>query len=645
MFDLFRTRAKMVRYLLGGILLLVAISMVVTLIPGFNPSTGGESQVVAEIGGEKLLVSEVQRNISAQMRNKAFPANMASIFAPQITDQMISEYAMAYQAQRMGFQVTEADLVAAIREILPQLFDGDNFAGQQAYAAVLAQQQMSIPQFENTLRKQLLIEKVQTLAVEALVISNQEAEAEFHRRRDKVKIDYIAIDPVALQSQAVVTPEEVKTYFDQNRGSFQIPPKRSLAILLIDEDRLAQSITVPEADVRRAYEANKESYRQLEGVHARHILLTTTDAPKEEIPKIRARAEELLKKLKGGADFAELARKYSQDPGSASKGGDLSWVVRGQTAKEFEDALFSLKPNQISDIVTTAYGFHIIQALEKREARLRTFDEVAPELAAELKKRLVYDAMQNVSDQAKAALTRDPQAAEKIAADLKIQLIRADRVGSGDPIPQIGVSRDLDEALATLRKNDVSPIVQVSPTRLAVAVVTEEYPARPAELREVEGTIRQQLIQQKLAMIVEERAKAAMQRVKAANGDLKQVAQAMGLEFKTTPEFTFEGAAEGLGSASYVPEAFTREVGSVFGPVEVGEKRFICKVTGKTPADVSEFAAARQDIVDEVKNRRARQRLEVLQDAVRNQLIKDGKLKINQAVIKRLVANYSNAQG
>jgi peptidyl-prolyl cis-trans isomerase D len=397
--------------------------------------------------------------------------------------------------------------------------------------------------------------------------------------------------------------------------------------------------------LRRAYEINKENYRMPERVHARHILLTTTDRPKEEIPKIKTRAEDLLKQLKQGADFAELAKKDSQDPGSAAKGGDLDWVVRGQTVKPFEDAAFSLKPRELSGIITTDYGFHIVQVLEKQEARLRPFAEVQPELAGELKKRAVYDAMQSRSDQAKAALTRDPAAAEKIAAELKIQLVRAGEVGGGNPIPQIGVSRELDEAVSALRKNEVSPIVQLSPTRLAVAAVTEVRPARPAELAEVEARIRQQLTEQELGKIVEERAKAALERSRATNGDLKQVGQALGLEYKAAPEFTFDGAAEGLGSAGYLREAFTRDVGSVFGPVVVGEKRFICKVTGKTPANMIELAAQRSDMVEQVKARRARQRVDVLQDSLKDQLVKEGKVKINQAVINRLVSSYSATKG
>ena len=328
MFDLFRSRAKATRYLMGGLLMMVAVMMVVTLIPGINAPSRTDSQVLAEIGGNELTWTEVQRTVQAQIQNKAFPSQMASVFIPQITDRMIAEYAMAYEAQRLGFVVTDADVVTTIRAMMPQLFEGENFAGREAYAAVLAQQNMTIQQFESILRKQLLIEKLQSLTMEGVVVSDREVEAEFHRSADQVKIEYILIDPGKLLPEVVLKPEELQAHFNANRNSYQLPEKRSAQILIVDEAAVAQSITIPEAELRRAYDQNKDSYRLPERVHVRHILLKTTDKSTEETAKIKIRAEELLKQIRQGADFAELAKKNSEDPGSAAKGGDLDWVVR-----------------------------------------------------------------------------------------------------------------------------------------------------------------------------------------------------------------------------------------------------------------------------------------------------------------------------
>ncbi len=376
---------------------------------------------------------------------------------------------------------------------MPQLFQGDNFAGEQAYAATLAQQNMTIAQFESTLRKQLLVSKLRGLVVEGIVVSPQDVESEFRRKNDKVKLEYVAIAPAKYLSQVVVKPEEIQDYFGKNRTGFQVPEKRSVQVVVIDEAKVSQSVTVPDAELRQAYEMNKDSYRLPERVHVRHILLKTTDKPKADVDKLKARAEELVKQIRQGADFAALAKKYSEDPASAVKGGDLGWVSRGQTVKAFEDAAFTLKPKETSSVITTEYGFHILQVLEKQEAKLRPFEEVKAQLAEERKKQLVFNSMQTLSDQARAALSKDPQAAEKVARDLNLELVTADKIGPGEPIPTIGVSRELEDAIASLRKGEVSPIVQVGQNKLAVAVVTEIFPAHPAELAEVEGQIRERL--------------------------------------------------------------------------------------------------------------------------------------------------------
>jgi peptidyl-prolyl cis-trans isomerase D len=642
MFDLFRSRAKATRYLMGGLLMMVAVMMVVTLIPGINAPSRTDTQVLAEIGGDALTWTEVQRTVQSQLQNRAFPPQMASIFIPQIADKMIAEYAMAFEAERLGFAVTDADVVTTIRAMIPQLFEGENFAGREAYAAVLAQQNTTIQQFEGILRKQLLIEKLQSLAMEGVVVSDREVEAEFHRSADGVKIEYIFIDPGKLLPEVVIKPEELQAHFNANRNSYQLPEKRSAQILIVDEAAVAQTITIPEAELRRAYDQNKDSYRLPERVHVRHILLKTTGKPKEEVAKIKIRAEELLKQIRQGADFAELAKKNSEDTASAVKGGDLDWVMRGQTVKAFEEAAFSMKPKETSNVITTEYGFHIVQVLEKQEARLRPFEEAKTQLDAELKKQRVFDTMQNLSDQARAALVKDPKAAEKIAGDLKLQLVRADKVGPDEPLPGIGTSRELLDAISPLRRNEVTPTVQIAPTKLAVAVVTEVFPARQAEFAEAEGKIRSELGTQKLKQLTEQRAKEAYSRAVAMNGDLKKAAQAMGLEWKATPAFTLEAAAEGLGPAENVRKAFTHAVGYIFGPVTVNDRKFICKVTEKLIADAGQLAARRQELVDQLKTGKARERMELFQQNLRDRLVKEGKLKIHQDVINRLAASFSN---
>jgi len=640
MFDLFRSRAKAVRYLLGALLMLVAISMVVTLIPGWGSSGGGQDQVVAEIAGGILSLREVQIQIQAALRAKSFPHEMAALYVPQMIDQMITERALAYEAERLGFRVTEEDVAQAIRAALPQLYQGGKFVGKEFYAEILRQQNMTIPEFEAAFRQQLLLNNLRDMVAQAAIVTPDEVEQEYRRRNDRIKLEYVVISPAKLRSQVSASLEEIKSYFEKNRPLFQIREKRSVELLVIDEDRIGRRIAVPDAELRRSYEVNKDQYRLPERVHARHILLKTTDKPKEEIPKIEARAEELLKQIKGGADFAELARKSSEDPGSASKGGDLGWIARGQTVKAFEDTAFSLSPKATSHVIKTEYGFHILQVLEKQEARVKPFEEVKDEIAKELKRQRVFETMQSLADQARAELIKSPQQAAQTVQRLDLPLLKAEKVAPGDPLPEVGTNPTVAEAIAGLAKGQVTQALQLEGNKLVIAVLTDVFPGRQAELSEVEKEVRERIVNEKLTKRVEERAREVLEKAKASNGDLKKVAKETGLELKSTQEFGPDGAADGIGPASYVYEGFTKDVGSVFGPVESSGDRFICKVAAKIPADPSKLGAQREAIRGDLKAKKARQREELFADSLRTHLIKEGKIKIHEDVIRRLTASY-----
>jgi len=639
MFDLFRSRAKAVRYLLGFLLLLVAISMVVTLIPGWGTQGDPGEQIVAEIGDAALTLREVQFEMQRELRNRSFPAGMAATQLPRIIERMITDRALAYQAGRMGYQVTEADLSETIRAAIPQLFPDGKFVGREAYASVLAQQNLTIPEFETTLRRQMLMMKLSHLASEGVVASPAEVEAEFKRRKEKVKLEYIALSRENYLSQVSLTREEILADYQRNKTLLNAPEKRSLSMLVVDEAEVSKQFSMPEAELRKAYDANLDNFRLPERVRVRHILLKTTDRPQNEIPTLRAKAEDLLKQIRAGADFAELARKNSEDTTTAVKGGDLDWIVRGQTVKAFEDTAFSLKPKQVSNVVNTEYGLHILEVLEKQEARLKPFEEVKEQLAAEVKRQAVYELMQRVADQAHDELSKSPQQAREIAGRLGVAFHRLEKLGYGDPIPVLGASQEFFESIATLKPGEVTPVIQGGGNQLVVAALTEVHPARPAELSEVEKDIRERLTSEKAVEMLEKQAKEAFEKAKTSGGDLKRLAQALKVELKTTQEFAADGAADGIGSASEVHQAFLLPVGEVF-LVSLAERRLICKTASRTPADLSQLPAQREALVAALKSRKQRQRTDLFEDSLRAGLMREGKLKINEDVIKRLIAGY-----
>jgi peptidyl-prolyl cis-trans isomerase D len=642
MFNLFRSRTKAVKYLLTALLSVVALSMVTYLIPGYMTSEDSNDQIVADIGKESLTVREAEESLRRALKSKQLPQELVQLYVPQIIDQMIAERALAYEAERLGFDVSKDELADTIRMSIPSLFPNGEFAGTEAYASFLAQQNMSIQEFERNLRKQMLLTRLKDLVLEGVVVTPMEVVKEYQRKNNKVKLDYVAFSPDKLRAQAAaaVTAKEVQDYYAKNGAQYKTAEKRGFDVLVIDPGRISETLTIPDADLMRKYNANLDHYRIPERVNVRHILLKTTDKPPAEIPKIQAKAEDLLKQLKGGADFAELAKKYSEDPGSGSKGGDLGWVTRGQTVKPFEDAAFSLKPKELSGVIKTEYGFHIIQVLEKESAHVKPFSEVKNELAQDNKKQLINERLQTLADQGRAALAKDPRQGEAIAKELGISFVRVDKAAPGDPIPQVGINKEFEDTVAGLKKGEVSQVTQIPGNKLVVVTVTNIFPSEPAGLAEVEGKIRQTLIESKVAQLLNERVAQLLSKAKADGNDLQKAAKSMGMEVKTTQEFGLDGAADGIGSATALTQAFTLGTGEVFGPVKIGDQQFICKVQAKVPADMSKLVFQQADIVAAVKKSKVQERDELFEDGLVTRLVNEKKIIIHKDVIKRLVASY-----
>ena len=645
MFNLFRSRAKSVRILLGALLGMVALMMVVTLIPGgWGGGGGGQDRIVAEVGDEVITVDQVQQRVRMITRNRQIPRELAEAYVPQIVESLVNERVMAYEARRLGFAVTPDDLARGLHMLVPVLFQGGQFIGKEAYARLLQEQNLTIPQFEENVRLQMLGSKLEEMVAQGVLVSPDEIVRAYERLNEKVKLEYAALTPDKFRSQVSVSPEEIQKQYEAQKATFRIPEKRSLQMLVVDQAKVAARTAAPEQELRRLYAVNREDFRMPERVHVRHILLKTADKPPAEVAKLQQKAEDLVKQLKAGGDFAELAKKNSEDTGptgSAAKGGDLGWIVRGQTVKNFENTAFSLAPKQLSGAIATEYGIHILQAIEKEPARLKPFEEVKDALAAEWKTQRVADAVERLADQAHVQLVKNPAGAGEIARQLDLDVVKADKIGAGDPAPELGVNPDFAAAIERLPRGGVAPVMDTPGNKKVIAVVTEVFPARPAELSEVESQIRSALTQQKLTKLVEAKARELAEKAKAAGGDLQKAAQSLGLEVKTTQEFSREGAADGIGPASVVMQAFNEPAGGVFGPVPMQDSRFVCKVVGKVPADPGKLTPEqRASIENEIRSRKSRARVDLFQDSLRTALLQQKKIKIHGDAITRIVDGF-----
>lgn len=641
MFDLFRSREKSVRWLLGALLGLVALSMVITLVPNYSGMGGRVDQtVVAEIGDDTITTTEVRQALTRAMRAGSIPHGLEQVYAPMLVQQMIAERAVSFEASRLGMEVSEDELASAIQTTLPQLFQSGKFAGKEIYASYLEQMNTTIPEFERDLKKQILLQRIESLALEGTVVTPAQVEEDYRKRNEKIKVEYMHLAPEKFASQVTASSEEIAANFNQNKATYMVPEKRDYLVYQIDQGKIAASLTVSEQDLRRAYAEQRERFRIPERVKVRHILLKTADKPQPEVQAARKKIEDLLKQIKGGADFATLAQKNSDDTASAVKGGDIDWITRGQTVPEFEKAAFTLKPGELSGVITTVYGFHILKVEQKELPHLKTFEEVKGELQTEVQQARASEKVQTLAEQLRAALGRSAAEAEKLARENGINGVTFQKIGLADALPGIGRNPQFSEAVSGLKKGGVTAPIGLSPTQLALAQAVEVYPARPAELAEVQDQVKAAVVAVKLKKLMADKTKEAAQKLSAGE-DLASVAKKLGAEVKTTStEFSRDGAAEGIGAAVQIEGAFSKKVGETAGPFELSNGTYFAKVLSRTEADMTQLAAQRAQIVNNLKNRAARERRDLFTDGLVDMLVKQKKIKIHDENIKRLVAAY-----
>jgi peptidyl-prolyl cis-trans isomerase D len=542
------------------------------------------------------------------------------------------------EAERLGYQVTDQDVADTIRQMIPNLFPDGKFVGKDVYAGMLAQQNLTIEQFENDLKRQILLTRMRNIAMEGIIVTPAEIEAAYRKKGEKIKIEWVKLTAEKYKAESQPSANDVMEYFKANGSRYMTPEKKNLTVLIADQAKLEASLNPTDIDLQAIYAKNQDTYRTPERVKVRHILVMTKDKPPADEPMLKTKADDVLKQVRAGGDFAKLAKEYSEDPGSKDKGGEY-WVQKDSgMVQQFKDAAFRLKPGE-SDLVKTDYGYHVFQVMEKQAAGLHSFSEVKGEMADQWKKQRANELVQRAGDQAGAALKKDPGHAEKVAADFNMQVVKVDGYTGGE-VPGFGVSPDFSTAVAGTRKGEVSQAVTAD-NKIAVAYVNDATAPHASAYEDVQSQIRDSIAQTRSSAAVQTHARELMDKASAAGGDFAKVAKGMGLEVKTSAEFDRSGAIDGLGAATYVTTAFDKPVGAVFGPTGTPDGgTLVGKVVARAAPDLSQLPAQRAAVRDDIKTQRARDRNILFEVGVKDMLIKQGKIKIHQDVINRLISSY-----
>jgi peptidyl-prolyl cis-trans isomerase D len=252
MFDLFRSRYKAVRILLGAILLAGSLSMLTYLIPNYGSGVADTGDnVVAEVGDSVITLPDVQKVVQQVTRGRQVPSAVLAAYVPRIVDDLVIQRALAYQAGKLGFQVTDAQMTEAIRQMIPSLFQDGKFVGTEAYSAMLAQQNTTISEFETDLRRQMLTSRLRNMIVDGIVVTPAEIEQAYRRKGEKVKVEYVKLTADKYRKDVQPTVAEEQEYFKANATKYQTPEQKALNVLIADPAKIAATLNPSDADLEK----------------------------------------------------------------------------------------------------------------------------------------------------------------------------------------------------------------------------------------------------------------------------------------------------------------------------------------------------------------------------------------------------------
>jgi peptidyl-prolyl cis-trans isomerase D len=622
-------------------LAVVVVSFVLLYIPSFlreGAGAAGNNSVVAEVAGREITAQQFRRVYQQQMQayRQSYGGNVDERLLKQlgidqrIVQQMIQEEASLAEAERLGLTASDAEVRERILA-LPTFQENGQFIGDARYRQILQMQNppMRPSEFEDQVRRGIVTEKLQAALTDWITISDADVQQEFRKRNEKVKLAVVNFPADKFREGVQATDAEMNKYFDDHKETYRVGEKRKVRYLTIDQDAMRQKVTVTGQQIERTYNDNIQQYSTPEQVRASHILLKTEG---KDDAAVKKQAQDLIAQLKKGADFAEMAQKYSQDEGSAKKGGDLDYFPRGQMVKEFDDVAFKLKPGDMTDEpVKSQFGYHIIKVVDKKAATQKSLAEVRGQIEDQLKWEQAQNEAQKVADQVASELKK-PADFDKVARNHGLHTGETGFFLPDEPIAGIGMAPAVGQEAFQMKQGEVSEPIR-TPQGFAFITVTGKQDPYIPKFDEVKAKVREDVVKQKAVDAARQKAAAVDAQMKS--GDFDKAAKAAGLEVKTT-DLIARGAP--IGDAGVSPaledKAFSLSAGAVSDPVVTDNGAAIVKVVERKDVDPAEFAKQKDSLRTELLNERKNKFFSAYMAKARQRM----KIDINREVIAQITA-------
>ena len=646
-----QTEGSFKKYVLGGLLLIICAAMVVTFIPGGLTSefTGQPGKgIVAKVDGNDITADEV-RQTARQMLQQQMPqggANMAMLlpfFSQRAADQLITRQALLSEANRMGLRVTPEEVKDELQHgrYAATFFPGGNFIGQTEYEDMLQRANLTPVKFEEAVGHDILLTKLQALISGSTGVSEAEIHEQFVKQNTKVKFDYAVLKQDDLKKGLHPTDEELKAYYEGHKAAYanSVPEKRKVKYAVVETSKAEAGVQVTQDDLRAYYDQHRDDYRVPEQLKVSHIWIKMPlpgDDGKTDDKKVaeaQHRADDLAKQIKGGAKFDDLAKKYSEDTGSANVGGSLGWIGKGQMTPEFEKAAYALSKGQISDVVKSTDGFHIIRLDDKQDAHMKSIDEVKSLIEPVLKhQKGQLAAQKEAEDLLKLARTHGLDAA---AAAQGVPVVTSDFFSRKDMLPGLGPASQFMDAVFTAE--DKSP-PDVAPASQGIVVfqLLAIKPAATPTFEEIRTRVEDQFKSERSSTLLAQKTQELSDRAKAEH-DLKRAAKELGATVKTSDFVLPDGQVPDVGSMSgQASVAFSLKPSEISGPINSGADGVVLQLLESQAPTDADYAAKRDQIRDALLQGKQQERFGLFVSNLVDTMTKAGKIKKNDDELKQL---------
>lgn len=576
-------------------LMIVAFGFIIVSFVIWGGFRTGEEGQIAEVDGQYISRADYDtfyRDL-LEMYRRQFGEGFSDDLIRQLglekraLEMMIQRHLVLKAAKEMGLDATPREVQQVILEI--PVIQTDGRFDKKKYDLFLRQSRRTPEMFEQQIAKDLALRKVESFVKRRALVTQEEILADYRLNHTLVQLEYVLFNPKSFEDKVVLEEKAVHAFYEQNTEKYKEPEKRQFAYVLFDTDAHLAGINVSEDQLRQYYQEHLSEYQKEKEVRARHILISVKeDAPEEEVNRVRGEAQKILDEARKGKDFAELARKHSQDPTAAQNGGDLGFFTREKMVPAFSDAAFSLKAGEIGDLVRTPFGFHIIRVEDVHPEKTSTFEEERSQIEVTLKDQgardIVFKEARDFTDLAYARKDLE-QAAQ--AGNLPVRGT-SKWISRNDPFPDVeGLAPEAVKKLFEFSEKEISDPLEVSNGFIVVQVKGIQAPqvipfdkVKERAEREFKAEESRKLAYQAAANLLEAARKSK---------NLAEAAKANRLEVKKSDWFSRSQpdkdlrVLRGEAMSSIMQLSESRPLAD--SPLEMGNRYIVCQLLARKESD------------------------------------------------------------